>query len=112
MRYFTPLNTRVALSDYNIFFNDAGMYWWVSFSSSYSSLNSWQSVSGFDIHSIQSNPSYVGSTGSSNPFDYRLQQDSPAIGAGRNGENLGAYPSVSSLGIGYHPVRPAAPILY
>jgi len=111
MRYFTPLATRVALSDYNIFFNNSGMNWWVSFSSSYSSLSNWQSASNFDIHSLQSNPDYVGSAGSSNPFDYQLRSDSPAVGSGINGENMGAYPSASSLNIGYYPVRPVAPVL-
>ncbi|HEY9051915.1 MAG TPA: right-handed parallel beta-helix repeat-containing protein [Gammaproteobacteria bacterium] len=112
MRYFAPMSTRVAYSDNNLFFNGASMRWWTGFSSSYSSLDSWQTASTFDTHSLQINPEYIGTAGSTNPYDYRLSPTSPAIGMGRDGVNIGAYPSSTSLGIGYNPVRPKSPLLH
>jgi len=49
-------------------------------------LRAWQQVTGQDRHSIEADPLFV----SPDERDFRLRVDSPAIGAGRNGENIGA----------------------
>jgi len=57
-------------------------------------LEQWQKNSGQDRHSIQANPMFV------NPGagDFRLKPNSPAIGAGEGGVNMGAC-GVATLGI-------------
>jgi len=57
-------------------------------------LEDWQQSSGQDAHSIQADPKFV------NPRagDFRLLPDSPAIGAGEGGVNIGAC-GAANLGI-------------
>ncbi|MBC8443344.1 hypothetical protein H8D79_01315, partial [PVC group bacterium] len=57
-------------------------------------LEDWQESSGQDAHSIQADPKFV------NPRagDFRLLPDSPAIGAGEGGVNIGAC-GAANLGI-------------
>ncbi|NLF92680.1 MAG: hypothetical protein GX564_02235, partial [Oligosphaeraceae bacterium] len=49
-------------------------------------LIDWQANSPFDQHSIQADPLFR----DYEKGDFRLQPGSPAIGAGKNGENIGA----------------------
>jgi hypothetical protein len=49
-------------------------------------LREWRQVTGQDRHSVEADPLFV----SPDDRDFRLRPASPAIGAGRNGENIGA----------------------
>ena len=49
-------------------------------------LKDWRRLTGFDMHSIQADPMFV----DPEKGDYRLRPGSPAIGAGRDGVNMGA----------------------
>lgn len=52
----------------------------------YNSLKAWQKATGKDLHSIFKDPKYVDPEN----WDFRLQPDSPNIGAGENGTTIGA----------------------
>lgn len=60
---------------------------------SFNSLSAWTDFTGWDVNSTHQSPKFV------NPAarDFRLREDSPALGAGRNGENLGAYKDDTSF---------------
>jgi len=49
-------------------------------------------VVGCGANSLTSDPQFV-SSNPQRPEDFKLKSSSPAIGAGRNGENIGAYPT-------------------
>ena len=53
-------------------------------------LPEWQKNSGYDMHSIQADPMFV----DVKKGDFHLRAGSPAIGAGKDGVNVGA------LGVG------------
>jgi hypothetical protein len=84
-----------AVLDYNIWHNEDGAVRWANprYQSDlpyvfYSSLESWSSATGFDTHSLTSDPQFVSeSTG-----DYHLAEGSPGEGAGLGGVDIGAYP--------------------
>lgn len=50
-------------------------------------LAAWQELTGWDANSIQADPKFVDFEAG----DYRLAPDSPALGAGPGGRNIGAY---------------------
>ena len=52
----------------------------------YNGLRAWQKATGKDLHSIFKDPRYV----DPEHWDFRLQPDSPNIGAGENGVTIGA----------------------
>ena len=52
----------------------------------YNSLKGWQKTTGKDLHSIFKDPVYVDPEN----WDFRLQPDSPNIGAGEDGAVIGA----------------------
>jgi len=58
----------------------------------YNSLEAWQEASGQDQHSIFKHPKFVDPENR----DFRLQPDSPNIGAGEGGATIGALGSVSA----------------
>lgn len=58
----------------------------------YPTLAEWVAATGMDTHSIISDPGFINN-------DYRLRDDSPARGRGRNGENIGAYRGNERIGI-------------
>lgn len=53
----------------------------------YRSIKKWAIISSKDKNSIYKNPGYV----SYEPYDFRLQPDSPNIGAGKDGTDIGAF---------------------
>ena len=53
----------------------------------YNSLRVWQKATGKDMHSIFKEPRYVDPEN----WDFRLQPDSPNIGAGADGAVIGAF---------------------
>ncbi len=92
--------------DYNAYFNSDYfvMDQYGSSQVNYSSLSSWQSGEGFDTNSIMGDPLFVDRALN----DYRLTNSSPLIGAGMNGENIGAYLTGNEV-IGTYFTRPTAP---
>lgn len=111
VRYEAPTSTRISYSNQNSFFNGSTMSWRTGFSSpSYSPLSDWTLTTTFDGNSILTNPLFI-NAGSSNPADYKLATGSPALGTGRNGLNMGAYPSAVSPSIGSSLIRPKSPVL-
>ncbi len=68
-------------------------------SNTYSPLSQWQSVTNFDLDSLESNPKFVNPGGSS-ARDYKLQVDSPCRGKGKDGKDIGAYITGNEI-IGY-----------
>jgi hypothetical protein len=111
LRYYAPATTLVAYSNQNSFFNDSSMSWQTGFNSpSYSPLSAWTTATGFDGNSILTNPMFV-NAGGTTPSDYKLATGSPALGTGRNGLNIGAYPALTSPSIGSSLIRPKSPVL-
>lgn len=107
--YFSPATT-VGYSNQNIFFHSSSMQWRSGYTGY--SLADWRTMTGFDTSPSNNviNPQFVRG-GSSNPADYKLAMGSPAIGTGRNGVNIGAYPTSTSANIGSSSARPNAPVL-
>ena len=63
---------------------------------SYASLGTWQSGTGFDADSFVDDPEFVDLAGE----DFHLQSTSPCKGTGVAGEDMGAYPRADSTVIG------------
>lgn len=111
-RFYAPASTRVSYANQNSFFNSSSMSWRLGFSSpSYTSLSAWTTATTFDANSITTNPMFVNASGTV-PVDFKLATGSPAIGTGRNGVDMGAYPLSTSPSIGSSLVRPKAPLLH
>lgn len=111
-RLYAPTSTRIAYSNQNNFFNSSAMSWRTGFATpAYSTLSAWTTATGLDGASILTNPLFV-NAGGTNPADYKLNTGSPASGTGRNGLNIGAYPTAISPSIGSSLVRPKAPVLH
>lgn len=69
----------------------------------YYSLSDWNSGTGYDANSTDSNPNFV-NIGGSDPIDYKLQLGSPCKSTGKNGKDMGAYPNGDDgTVIGYTP---------
>lgn len=93
MEYYDPLTSDVFKADHNIFwYVGKGMPRWHEKSASYDSLAAWQRATGQDMHSLYENPRLR------NPMDhsagrpaqeFRLLPGSPAIGAGRDLDDMG-----------------------
>jgi hypothetical protein len=112
LMYFAPLATTVAYSNRNLFHHASAMSWSVGYyATTYASLGSWRTATGFDVDSIQANPQFV-TAGGTTPADFRLATGSPAIGGGRNGVDMGAYPTAMSPSIGSSVLRPKPPVLH
>jgi hypothetical protein len=109
LMYFSPATT-VGYSNQNIFFHSSTMSWRIGYTNY--SLSNWRTTTGFDTNPANNviNPQFF-SAGSSTPADYKLVVGSPAIGTGRNGVDMGAYPLSTSTSIGSSQVRPKAPLL-
>ncbi|NLZ63949.1 MAG: hypothetical protein GX902_09085, partial [Lentisphaerae bacterium] len=91
--FFTAIETDKIVCDYNLFFSPypthkvglirAGNATPLVYGDN---LIDWQKNSPFDKHSIQADPRFR----DYEKGDFRLQPDSPALGAGKDGENIGA----------------------
>jgi len=57
----------------------------------YLALKSWRKATRQDKHSIFADPKYVKPWGAMDRWDWRLQPDSPNLGAGENGSTIGAF---------------------
>ncbi|MHC4871937.1 MAG: right-handed parallel beta-helix repeat-containing protein, partial [Planctomycetota bacterium] len=57
----------------------------------FESFKGWQKAYGKDKNSIYVNPKYAGY----DPYDFRLLEGSPNIGAGKDGKNIGAFAPVA-----------------
>lgn len=90
-----------AYSGNNVFYGEGK--WGLGYQTYYTTLSSWQSVSGADADSSTGNPLLMNTAGSS-PRDLMLSDTSPAKKAGRNGEDIGAFVKGFGTRIGYQPV--------
>ena len=74
-----------AYSDYSCFYDSGNFY---LFYDVVGDLAAWQTASGLDAHSIDTNPLFI------NPanLDFHLQSKSPCKGTGKDGLDMGAYP--------------------
>jgi len=111
LRYASPVSTTVSYSNENIFYPASSSLFEIGFSQDFFSLSSWTSATSLDSNSVTGDPMFV-NPGGSDPADYKLLNNSPALSTGRNGVNIGAYPSTTSSAIGYHAIRPLAPSLF
>lgn len=112
LRYYTPVNTAVSYSNQNSFFNISAMNWQTGYNTpAYSPLSDWTTETGFDGNSILTDPQFVNAVGNT-PDDFKLVTGSPAIGSGRDGVDMGAYPTESSTSIGSSLIRPKPPVLH
>ncbi|MDH5545019.1 MAG: right-handed parallel beta-helix repeat-containing protein [Gammaproteobacteria bacterium] len=90
LRYYTPLNERVSLSDYNLFYNDTTASWNIDYVTTYSSLSEWTVATSLDANSIVADPLFTNATGNQT-VDFKLSTNSPAKGSGMANANIGAY---------------------
>lgn len=56
----------------------------------YLTLQAWREASGQDMHSVFADPKYVNPYAPIDSWDWRVRPDSPNIGAGKNGDIIGA----------------------
>ena len=88
-----PVSSLFDYADYNDFYNHTNWYYREKVPTLSYSLSQFQSIEGFDLHSITVNPLFV-SSGGINPMDYKLQAGSTALVSGRGGSYstvMGAY---------------------
>jgi len=78
---YTPATSTLAGSDYNLFYNLGATNSMVYTGTFYNGVAAWVTGTGFDTHSVTSNPNLTGS--------YTLNAGSPAIAAGTNLTSLG-----------------------
>ncbi|MCX6180449.1 MAG: T9SS type A sorting domain-containing protein [Bacteroidetes bacterium] len=73
---------------YNFPANEKGVWFAAGKGLMYSNLQSWTTATHFDKHSIVADPDFV----FAGIMDFHLNSASKCIGAGKNGEDIGAYP--------------------
>lgn len=111
LRYYNLGNSLPDISDYNAFNDTSSSYWNLNYSTNYQLIDNWRAATNRDTNSIIATPAAtIVLPGGTDPDDYRLKAGSPAIGAGRGGIDMGAYPNHYSTRIGTKPKnRPNAP---
>lgn len=87
-----PTVSNVNFFDFNDYVSGADDYvvnMWAANEASYTSLSAWQSGTNYDPNGMTASPSFVDELN----HNYKLNSNSPLKGAGRNGEDIGAYPT-------------------
>ncbi len=79
-------------SDYNLFYGVPKIAAW-NWGGSGATLSEWQAMTGFDNHSRTDDPLFMDAS----KFDFHLAPNSPAKAKGKNGEDLGAYPTGTGI---------------
>jgi hypothetical protein len=79
-------------ADYNLYYATTQSFFNVLGGTGLTTLSSWQSACNCDSHSLNVIPLFV----NEGAADFHLQASSPAIGAAKNGGDMGAYPFDSS----------------
>jgi hypothetical protein len=82
--------------DYNLYFNSGTDTWMDGYSASFNSLSAWQTEVGGEANSIVSDPVFVNAAGTT-ISDFALDSESPGLGAGRYGGDIGA--NITQVGV-------------
>lgn len=95
----------ISHSNHNFWSAIASTFAKYQYGASSQTLSEWRSATGFDANSLTGNPLFVDVAQN----NFRLQVGSPARGAGRDGVDMGAYPTGTEvIGVTFG-VRPAPP---
>lgn len=99
--------TYISYSNYNFWSSIANTFAKWQYGGSAQTLNQWRAATNFDANSLTGDPLFVNAA----QGNFKLQTGSPARGAGRDGVDMGAYPTGNEI-IGVTPLaRPRAPML-
>lgn len=97
--------TYISYSNYNFWGSVASTFAKWQYGSNSQSLSQWRSATNYDANSLTGDPLFVDAA----QGNFKLQGGSPARGAGRDGVDMGAYPTGTEVvGVTFG-VRPAAP---
>lgn len=99
--------TYIAYSNYNFWSSVASTFAKWQDGASSQTLSEWRAATNFDANSLTGDPLFVNAA----QGNFKLQPSSPARGAGRDGVDMGAYPTGNEvIGVTTLP-RPRAPML-
>lgn len=96
--------TEITYSDFNLYVSTPQTFVLNHYHSTqriFNSLSAWTAGTGFDQNSTINTPMFIDQLAR----DYRLCDSSPAVGSGRNGENIGAFPIGVVGGVNCPPAR-------
>lgn len=101
-------NLAITEIDFNNYFHNEEfvLFLWGNNEASYNNLTTWQSMESYDLNSSAADPMFVDAAN----HNYQLKSGSPAIGSGKGGLNMGAYPNGNeTIGPSIGLNRPVAP---
>ncbi len=91
--------------DYNDWYNAADASMCVRYGGEWKSVSDYQSEDGRGLHCVSQDPKFIDFANR----DFHLQTDSPCIGEGENGVDMGAYGAGESVPVYEDPVEPDSP---
>ena len=83
----------ITYSNYNLISSTSGPFARWQYGSGAMTLAQWKSTTGYDAQTIAGDPQFVNAAAG----DFHLRATSPAKGKGRDGEDIGAYPTGSEI---------------
>ncbi|MBC2695468.1 MAG: hypothetical protein HF982_09380 [Desulfobacteraceae bacterium] len=85
-----PNGLTTTIFNYNCYYDGADLGY--SYTTIYNNITDWQNNTGYDNNSIIANPLFV-KAGGLEFVDYKLKDNSPCKGTGKDGKDIGAYPN-------------------
>lgn len=99
--------TYISYSNYNFWSSVAGTFAKWQYGASSQTLSEWRTATSYDANSLTGDPLFVNAA----QGNFKLQSGSPARGTGRDGVDMGAYPTGNEIIGVTRLARPRAPTL-